>query len=51
VAMLAAVVALVVLSTASGALSLHSALHPRAVAFSDRLHGELGLRLGTLRRL
>lgn len=43
VAMLVAVVALVVLSTASGAPSIRSALYPRAVAFSDRLHGELVL--------
>jgi photosystem II stability/assembly factor-like uncharacterized protein len=41
-AMLVAVVALAVLSTASGARSPHSSLYPSAVAFGDRLHGELG---------
>jgi hypothetical protein len=42
VAMLVVAVALVVLSTASGAPAAGIHLYPSAVAFSDRLHGELG---------
>lgn len=43
VVLLASVVALLVLSTASGSGTTipHAALYPNAVAFADRLHGEL----------
>jgi hypothetical protein len=42
VAAVVAVVALVVLSTASGTPPKQPPLYPSAVAFGDRLHGELG---------
>jgi hypothetical protein len=43
VAMGVAAVGLIALPAAAGAPSPHSRLYPSAVAFEDRLHGELGL--------
>jgi len=44
VVLLASLAALLVLSTASGSRTTipHAALYPNAVAFADRMHGELG---------